>query len=175
MKAFLAVVCCSALVAAAQGNVEFAGKARFTLLTDRMVRCEWSADGSFEDRPSLTFTTRVLPPVSHTFTRNGEGAVITTDKMRLEWTGGAFTAENLTVNGVSALSEDKENLPVSWQTVWKARDAIAAHPADAKRLLAERAAALQVFIDTDWPRLEKTFDSDFVKRMHMWMERHADS
>jgi alpha-glucosidase (family GH31 glycosyl hydrolase) len=30
--------------------------------------------------------------------------------MRLEWTGGAFTAENLTVNGVSALSEDKENL-----------------------------------------------------------------
>ena len=31
------------------GNIETAGKARFTLLTDRMVRCEWSKDGKFED------------------------------------------------------------------------------------------------------------------------------
>lgn len=117
--AALAVVGCSALAAAAQGNVEFAGKARFTLLTDRMVRCEWSEDGSFEDRPSLTFITRDMPPVKHTFTRNGDGAVIATDRMRLEWMGGAFTPANLTVNGVAVLSEDKENLLGTMRTIDK--------------------------------------------------------
>ena len=67
------------------------------------------------------------------------------------------------------------NLPTSWQIIWKTRDAIAAHPADAAKLLAERAAALKVFIDKDWPRLEKTFVPDFVKRMHMWIEHHDDT
>ena len=89
---------CAASCAVVVGNTEFAGKARFTLLTDRMVRCEWSEDGSFEDRPSLTFINRVQPPVKHTFARKGEGAVITTDKMRLEWTGGAFNETNLVVS-----------------------------------------------------------------------------
>ena len=108
---------CAASCAVVAGNTEFAGKARFTLLTDRMVRCEWSEDGSFEDRPSLTFINRVQPPVKHTFERKGDGAVLTTDKMRLEWTGGAFTAENLKVNGVAALSEDKENLLGTMRTI----------------------------------------------------------
>ena len=67
------------------------GNARFTLLTDRMVRCEWSVDGKFEDRSSITFVNRAMPPVKHTLTRKGDGAVITTERMRLEWTGGAFT------------------------------------------------------------------------------------
>ena len=89
---------CAASCAVVVGNTEFAGKARFTLLTDRMVRCEWSEDGSFEDRPSLTFINRVQTPVKHTFERKGEGAVITTDKMRLEWTGGAFNETNLVVS-----------------------------------------------------------------------------
>ena len=157
--AVLAAMWCSAL-AAAQGNVEFAGKARFTLLTDRMVRCEWSADGSFEDRPSLTFTTRVLPPVSHTFTRNGEGAVITTDKMRLEWTGGAFTAENLTVNGVSALSEDKENLLGTMRTIDKRSSIKDLLPRMEKGILSRRGVA--VVDDTTTPL--------FVKGGDYWKE-----
>ena len=90
VAAAVAVLANAAPGVATVGNAEIVGKARFTLLTDRMVRCEWSEDGSFEDRPSLTFINRVQPPVKHTFERKGEGAVITTDKMRLEWTGGAF-------------------------------------------------------------------------------------
>ena len=93
---------CAASCAVVAGNTEFAGKARFTLLTDRMVRCEWSEDGSFEDRPSLTFINRVQPPVKHTFERTGEGAVIETEKMRLEWTGGAFNETNLVVSVANA-------------------------------------------------------------------------
>jgi alpha-glucosidase len=99
------------------GNTEIVGKARFTLLTDRMVRCEWSDDGSFEDRPSITFVKRAMPPVKHTLTRKGDGAVIETDGMKLEWTGGPFTTENLTVNGVAVLSEDKENLLGTMRTI----------------------------------------------------------
>ena len=89
---------CAASCAVVVGNTEIVGKARFTLLTDRMVRCEWSEDGSFEDRPSLTFVKRAMPPVKHTLTRNGDGAVIETDGMKLEWTGGAFNEKNLVVS-----------------------------------------------------------------------------
>ena len=104
------------------------GNARFTLLTDRMVRCEWSADGKFEDRPSITFINRAMPPVKHTLTRKGDGAVITTERMRLEWTGGTFTENNLFVRlrscgthdptgVVAVLSKDKENLLGTMRTI----------------------------------------------------------
>jgi len=63
------------------------------------------------------------------------------------------------------------NLPTSWQIVWKTRDAIAAHPADAEMLLAERTAALKAFAEKDWPRLEKTFKPEFIKRMRSWIEK----
>ena len=87
-----------------------AGNARFTLLTDRMVRCEWSADGTFEDRPSLTFVNRDMPEVKHKVTQTGNGVVIRTDRLTLEWTGGAFAETNLFANGVAVLADDRENL-----------------------------------------------------------------
>ncbi len=99
------------------GNAEIVGKARFTLLTDRMVRCEWSEDGEFEDRPSITFVNRAMSPVKHTLTFKGDGAAIETDRMRLEWTGGAFDEHNLVVNGIAALAPDTENLLGTMRTI----------------------------------------------------------
>jgi len=61
------------------------------------------------------------------------------------------------------------NLPDSWQVVWKTRDMIAEHPTNAQKLLAERSAALKVFVERDWPRLENTLTPEFVKRMRMWL------
>ena len=61
------------------------------------------------------------------------------------------------------------NLPTSWQVIWKTRDAIAAHPAEAAKLLAEREAAVKEFAEKDWPRLEKTFSPEFVTRMRSWL------
>jgi hypothetical protein len=61
------------------------------------------------------------------------------------------------------------NLPTSWQIVWKTRDAIAAHPADAEKLLTARAAAVKEFTEKDLPRLEKTLLPDFVRRMRAWI------
>ena len=110
IAAVVAVLANAAPGVATVGNAEIVGKARFTLLTDRMVRCEWSEDGEFEDRPSITFVNRAMSPVKHTLTCKGDGAAIETDRMRLEWTGGAFDEHNLVVNGIAALSEDTENL-----------------------------------------------------------------
>ena len=114
------------------------GNARFSLLTDRMVRCEWSADGKFEDRPSLVFVNRDMPEVKYTLERRDEGAVITTDRIRLEWTGGAFNERNLFVRvrsrgtrdptdvqsrgtrdstDVAVLAPDKENLLGTMRTI----------------------------------------------------------
>ena len=55
LKGGLAAVVCAIVAAMPTGAATTAtvGNARFTLLTDRMVRCEWSADGTFEDRLSL--------------------------------------------------------------------------------------------------------------------------
>ena len=110
IAAAVAVLANAAPGVATVGNAEIVGKARFTLLTDRMVRCEWSETDDFEDRPSLTFVNRELPEVAFTAERRGEGVVIKTPRLTLEWTGGAFNETNLVVNGVAALSEDTENL-----------------------------------------------------------------
>jgi hypothetical protein len=61
------------------------------------------------------------------------------------------------------------NLPDSWQTYWKTRDAVAANPSDAKRILKERDAALRTFA-ADFRRMEPGIpDADFCRRMHIWL------
>ena len=112
----------SALGAAAFANSYAAttvtvGNARFTLLTDRMVRCEWSADGTFEDRPSLVFVNREMPKVEYTLERRSDGAKIATGRMTLEWSGGLFNESNFVVNGVAALAPDAENLHGTMRTL----------------------------------------------------------
>jgi Glycosyl hydrolases family 31 TIM-barrel domain/Glycosyl hydrolase family 31 C-terminal domain/Domain of unknown function (DUF5110) len=74
------------------------GHARFTLLTPRLVRMEWSADGHFEDRASLAFIQRRLPVPHHTVRRAGGWLTIQTDDLTLRYRGGGrFGAANLEV------------------------------------------------------------------------------
>ena len=108
------IVCALAMSAAmavrAESTSLTVGNARFTLLAPRMVRCEWSADGVFEDRPSLVFADRDQPSVPFEHSISGDGVQIKTAGMTLEWKGGAFNEANLFANGVAVLAEDKENL-----------------------------------------------------------------
>ena len=76
--------------------VEF-GEARFTVLTDRLIRMEWASDGVFEDRASLAIVNRELPVPSFKVTKKGEELVIKTAKLTLKYTGGRFSADNLSV------------------------------------------------------------------------------
>jgi hypothetical protein len=75
------------------------GNARFTVLTDRLVRMEWSETGAFEDHATLAVVNRDLPVQKFTVTRTGDGVRIKTDALELSYKGGGkFTADNLSVH-----------------------------------------------------------------------------
>jgi hypothetical protein len=75
-------------------NVVTCGAARFTLLTPRLVRLEWAADGRFEDHSTYAFPTRYGPPVDHTTHIDADTLVIGTEALELRYRvdGGRFTA-----------------------------------------------------------------------------------
>ena len=74
------------------------GNARFTVLTDRLIRMEWSEDGTFEDRASLAIVNRNLPVPDYKTTQKGSALTIKTDKVTLTYTGGRFDRNNLSVS-----------------------------------------------------------------------------
>jgi len=71
--------------------------ARFTILTDRLIRMEWAEDGVFEDRASLAIVNRNLPVPK--FTKSVKDGVLSlkTGKVSLSYKGGRFAQENLSV------------------------------------------------------------------------------
>lgn len=82
---------------AAPEAVVTCGNARFTVLTPRLVRMEWSADGVFEDRATLAIVNRKLEVPSFKSRKSGNGVVLTTDALKLTYKGGKFAADNLKI------------------------------------------------------------------------------
>ena len=76
-----------------------AGKARFTVITPQLIRMEWSEDGVFEDRASLTFINRDLPVPEFKVSKSPRKLVVRTSALTLEYkiADGAFSKENLKV------------------------------------------------------------------------------
>jgi len=76
-------------------------RARFTVLTDRLVRMQFlnsSADPSPElDAATLAVVNRNLPVPSFSVNTSGSGVTITTGAVKLVYTGGAFSAASLSV------------------------------------------------------------------------------
>src|ERR1700712_2519102 len=94
-----------------------AGHARFTVLTSKLIRMEWSADGVFEDRASFVFLNRkmAVPKSTRKITFAGKNPeyTIATDALRVEYrpalaSDGRFTADSLTV------SFTLDGKPVTW-------------------------------------------------------------
>ena len=72
------------------------GNARFTILTDRLIRMEWAEDGVFEDRASLAVINRNLPVPAFRVSRNDGSLIIKTDAVTLTYKGtDCFSEENL--------------------------------------------------------------------------------
>ena len=81
--------------------VVVAGNARFTVLTPQLIRMEWSADGVFEDRATLTFVNRNTEVPKFKVTNNRNKVVIRTDKLTLTYTkSGKFSPDNLSAEFV---------------------------------------------------------------------------
>ena len=152
--AVVAMMVAGAVVAAQEDGSVRVGCARFTPLTDRMIRCEWSDDNTFEDRPSLTFSNREMPRVEFSWEKRGEGLSLKTARMTLEWKGGVFNDSNLIVNGVAALSEDRENLYGTTRTLDGVTGFGDLMPRMEKGLLSRR--GVTVVDDTVTPLFEKT-------------------
>ena len=73
------------------------GNARFTVLTDRLIRMEWAEDGVFEDRATLGIVNRELPVPKFTSAKKNGILTIKTGKVTLTYRGGRFAPENLQV------------------------------------------------------------------------------
>ncbi len=111
--------------------VVLAGNARFTVLTPQLVRMEWSADGVFEDRASLTFVNRDLPVPAFKLSRSGRRVRIRTEALTLDYRsdGTAFSEANLRVefllNGKKVVwtpgSPDSGNLMGTARTLDRSR------------------------------------------------------
>ncbi|MFI5252905.1 MAG: TIM-barrel domain-containing protein [Bacteroidota bacterium] len=72
---------------------------RFTILTPRLIRMEWSADGIFEDHASLVFINRKLPVPKFSVSVEKNWQIIKTDSLAIRYqdTGEKFSADNLSI------------------------------------------------------------------------------
>ena len=83
---------------AADEAVVTEGNARFTILTDRLIRMEWAEDGRFEDRASLAIVNRKLPVPVFSVSRSKGILTLKTGKVTLTYSGGEFNENSLKVS-----------------------------------------------------------------------------
>ncbi len=96
--------------------VVVAGNARFTVLTDRLIRMEWSEDGRFEDRATLAVVNRCLPVPAFKVSQSAARTVIRTGALTLVYKGrGKFTEENLSVSFQMPVKGAKKPATVVWK------------------------------------------------------------
>ena len=120
-----AFICASAFaqedfhpVAQAKAQV-FAGNARFTVLTPRLIRMEWAEDGVFEDRASLGIVNRDLPVPDFKVKKSGARVTVTTSALTLTYKGpGKFDAQNLSVTFTMTGPADKKGRPRTVKKTW---------------------------------------------------------
>ena len=96
-------------VAAAASQV-VRGQARFTVLTSRLLRLEWSATGVFEDRATLAFINRAAKPPPFTVKEGAGTLTIDTGALQLRYRlgSGPFSPANLQV------TLELNGVPVTW-------------------------------------------------------------
>ncbi|MCR5003085.1 MAG: DUF5110 domain-containing protein [Bacteroidales bacterium] len=95
--------------------VVVAGKARFTVLTSRLIRMEWAEDGKFEDRASLAIVNRNLDVPKFTVKKTKGSVVIKTDDVVLTYKGQEeFNEKNLSVCFKMSAPGEKKPAKVTW-------------------------------------------------------------
>lgn len=85
---------------------------RITVLTEELVRMEYSPSGVFEDRATQTVWYRDFPEVEYAVHRAPEGILVRTSKLQLTYDEGIFSESGLSVSL-------KEN-----RTTWRYGDAV---------------------------------------------------
>lgn len=103
-----------------------APQVRFTVLTSRLIRLEYSPTDQFEDRPSQPFWFREQPVPHFTVQPSDKQIIIITDHLYLTYklSSAGFTAENLTIKALTEPSfvwrygqQDGKNLLGTYRTL----------------------------------------------------------
>jgi hypothetical protein len=108
-------------------SIIISGHARFTILTDHVIRMEYAKDSAFIDQASLTFVNRNLPVPSYSTTENNGWLIIQTKFSALHYlkNSGPFTSHNLYIEYKDPLHsftwkpgmKDKKNLKGTTRTL----------------------------------------------------------
>ena len=77
---------------------------RITVLTDRLLRLEYSADGRFEDRATQTVLNRDFPTPEFTLTRTPGGVLLRSASLKLEYDEGPFSTGGLVLTPIGGRS-----------------------------------------------------------------------
>mmetsp|Transcript_9650 Transcript_9650/g.22029 ORF Transcript_9650/g.22029 Transcript_9650/m.22029 type:complete len:252 (-) Transcript_9650:164-919(-) len=122
LRGVIYAVCCSAFAVAANPPLStgpwgsrdpiapndqavVSGKARFTVLTPRLLRIEFSSKEEFEDRATVAVINRNLDKTMFTVSVDNDTLTLETDSLRLAYSiGEAFTYSTLSVTGLDASS-----------------------------------------------------------------------
>ena len=99
-------------------NVIQGEKYRISILTEQLVRFEYSEDGIFEDRATQVVLNRDFPKVEYTVKDSGDELEITTNRLRILYDKKEFSERGL---GVYVLSVPLEydTYHVGWRYGWK--------------------------------------------------------
>jgi len=84
------------------GKIVAGDKYRFTVITSRLIRCEWDESGKFEDRMTRSVVDRNFGECEFSVEDTAENLVIKTEHVTLEYMkNGRFNSDNLviTLNG----------------------------------------------------------------------------
>jgi alpha-glucosidase (family GH31 glycosyl hydrolase) len=77
------------------------GQARFTVLTDSVIRCEFSTNGKFEDRATVAVVNRLLPVPQFSTSQSATQLQISTNSLQLTYTlGTAFSSSTLQISSL---------------------------------------------------------------------------
>nr|PLB80113.1 alpha-xylosidase [Actinomyces sp. UMB0138] len=89
---------------------------RFTVLTSRLIRMEYSPTGTFADQASFMAINRDFPVPDFRVVRSGKGLEILTEAFHLRYSGGPFSPSSLSISLLG-------HTGTGWNTVWHYGDA----------------------------------------------------
>lgn len=93
-------------------------KYRITVLTDSLLRLEYSEEGEFEDRSTQIVQNRDFPVVEFTVVPNGKGLILRTETLQLIYDGQEFSGNGLSIE----VKDKKTNLRKTWHYGEKIED-----------------------------------------------------
>ena len=94
------------------------GSARFTVLTDHVIRLEYATNGQFEDRATVAVVNRLLPVPQFTTSQSGSQLTITTSALQLTYSiGSPFSTSSLQIS-----SRNKTFAPWGFSTAQSPRN-----------------------------------------------------